>query len=261
MAELRAALAGRGGVGFVPTMGALHAGHAALLAAARRECETVAASVFVNPAQFGPGEDFATYPRDEAGDLAFLAAEGCDVAFLPTAEELYQGGTRVQAGRSAQGWEGASRPGHFDGVATVVAKLFGAVGPCRAYFGLKDLQQCAVVSELVSDLLLPVALRFVETVREPSGLAMSSRNRRFTPEEREGASWLHRCLRQCAHGEATADQSRATLASLGFDVDYLALVDPRTMKETDIAAPDSRWIAAARYRGVRLIDNVGAHTS
>lgn len=262
MEGLRRECAGRRDVAFVPTMGSLHEGHKALLREARLTGGFVVASVFVNPTQFGPGEDFDAYPRDEAGDLAALAEAGCDVAFLPTAAELYaDGGTRVLAGAVASRWEGELRPGHFDGVATVLAKLFGAVGPCRAYFGLKDLQQCAVVRALVEDLMLPVELRWVETVREPSGLALSSRNRYFTDEQRAGAAALYAALSACATGESSAEEARHLLAERGFDIEYLACVDPRTMQELPFPAPGARWIAAARYCGVRLIDNIAAHTA
>jgi pantoate--beta-alanine ligase len=253
----------------VPTMGALHEGHAALVRAAREECGFVVVSIFVNPTQFGPAEDFARYPRDEAGDLALVESLGADAVFLPSVEEVYPGGgTAVRAGKAAERWEGERRPGHFDGVATVVAALFHMVGPCTAYFGLKDLQQCAVVSSLVRDLHMPVRLRWLETVREPSGLAFSSRNRYLAEGDRAEAAALYECLLAAAARARAGDplgvvvaESEAWLRSRGFAVEYLALVEPSSMEPLNALTLTARWVVAATFRGVRLIDNVPVHTS
>ncbi|WP_048860829.1 pantoate--beta-alanine ligase, partial [Acidisphaera rubrifaciens] len=207
-------------LGFVPTMGALHAGHVALLARARAECDATAASIFVNPLQFGPNEDFARYPRDEAGDLATLDAAGCDVAWLPDVATMYPPGsaTAIEVTGPAEGWEGAVRPGHFRGVATVCARLFGQVRPTHAYFGEKDWQQVQVVRRMVADLALPLEIVAVPTVREADGLALSSRNRYLAPAEREGAPRLYSVMRGAAaaivSGADVADalgQARAAL--------------------------------------------------
>ncbi|MEJ5170058.1 MAG: pantoate--beta-alanine ligase [Fimbriimonadales bacterium] len=252
-------------VGFVPTMGALHEGHLSLLRAAREECQTVVASIFVNPTQFGPNEDFQRYPRHEQRDLELCEAAGVDAVFVPTVETMYPRRTTVVAVRGVtERWEGAFRPGHFDGVTTVVAKLFHIVQPDIAYFGLKDLQQCAVIQRMVEDLNFAVRLRFCETVRESDGLAMSSRNQYLNPEERKKAASLFRRLCEC-RDEAIAgsplsvclDRARVGLESDGFAVDYVAWVDPSTMEPVERLQTDSRLIAAVRLGSVRLIDNIG----
>ena len=230
-----------GVVGLVPTMGALHAGHEALIAAARAECETVVVSVFVNPAQFDEGADLAAYPRDEERDLRIAEAAGADVLFAPAQEEMYPPGfqTWVDVEELSRGLEGAHRPGHFRGVATVCLKLFNIVRPRYAYFGQKDAQQVAVVRRLVRDLDLDVEIRAVPTVRDADGLALSSRNGRLSAAEREAALALPRAL-------ATRDLAAARAALDGIDVDYV-----------EIADFDPPVLAAAiRVGSTRLIDNV-----
>ena len=256
IAEARAGLEPRRGgtVGLVPTMGALHPGHDALLAAARAECETVVASVFVNPAQFGPGEDFERYPRDEAADLAALEAAGVDLAFLPSAEEMYPPGfqTWVEVEELGRGLEGDVRPGHFRGVATVCLKLFTIVRPDGAYFGQKDAQQAEVVTRMVDDLALGIDVRVLPTVRDDDGLALSSRNAYLSAEEREAALALPRALAAGAEAHRDGgDAVEAALAALGAEPhlrpDYVEV---------------ARWngravlVAAARVGSTRLIDNV-----
>jgi pantoate--beta-alanine ligase len=245
----------------VPTMGALHAGHLALLAAAPGD-SIVAASIFVNPLQFGPNEDLSRYPRDEAGDLAKLKAGGCALAWLPDVATMYPPGdaTTIDVAGPAERWEGAIRPGHFRGVATVVARLFGQVRPDSACFGEKDWQQLQVVTRMVSDLPLPVRIVGVPTVREPDGLAMSSRNRFLTPADRERAPALHRIMQATVSrlgGPALAD-ARAALTDVGFAVDYLALVDGPSLAPIEAPCPGARLIAAARLGSVRLLDNIPA---
>jgi pantoate--beta-alanine ligase len=232
-----------GVVGLVPTMGALHAGHVALFEAARRECDTVIASLFVNPAQFGDGTDLAAYPRDEQADLAVAAEAGVDLLFAPAPDEIYPPGfqTWVEVEDVARGLESDARPGHFRGVATVCLKLFTVVAPDVAYFGRKDAQQVAVVKQLVRDLALPLEIRVVPTVRDPDGLALSSRNVRLTPDERERALAIPRALET-----RDPDRARAVLASAGIEPDYVAVADL-----------DGPTLAiAARVGETRLIDNV-----
>jgi pantoate--beta-alanine ligase len=241
-AEVHEALHGRGEIGLVPTMGAYHAGHVALFRAARAECDVVVASLFVNPAQFAPGEDLERYPRDEARDARIAEEEGVDVLFAPAAAELYPEGyqTWVDVEELSKPLEGEFRPGHFRGVATVCLKLFNIVRPSRAYFGQKDAQQVAVVRRMVRDLDLPLEIRVVPTVREPDGLALSSRNAYLSPEERERALALPRAL-----ATRNAEQARAALD--GLDVDYVEVAD---FDGTRVLA------AAVRVGGTRLIDNV-----
>jgi pantoate--beta-alanine ligase len=249
----------------VPTMGALHAGHLALLAAAPAG-SAVAASIFVNPLQFGANEDLSRYPRDEAGDLAKLKGAGCALVWMPDVATMYPPGTAttVDVAGPAEGWEGAIRPGHFRGVATVVARLFGQVRPDSACFGEKDWQQLQVVTRMVADLPLPVRIVGVPTVREPDGLAMSSRNRFLAPEQRARAPLLYRTLRglaaDLAAGQAAAaslDAARMTLRDAGFAVDYVALVDGPSLSPIDAPRPQARLIAAGRLGSVRLLDNLG----
>jgi pantoate--beta-alanine ligase len=232
-------------VGLVPTMGALHDGHRALLRAARAENRRVVMSLFVNPTQFGPGEDYLRYPRDEAADRAVAAAEGVDEIFAPTVAEMYPDGfaTAIDVGPLAEPFEGAARPGHFRGVATVVAKLFACVGPDRAYFGQKDAQQIAVIRRMVADLDIPVEVRVLPTVREPDGLALSSRNVYLSPEERRRAVSLHRAL--VARDPALVEG----------ELDYLAVVDPDTFRPSE-PRPGALVVGAARFGTTRLIDNV-----
>jgi pantoate--beta-alanine ligase len=233
------------GTGLVPTMGALHDGHVALLRAARQENRTVVMSLFVNPAQFDEQTDLDAYPRDEARDLEIAEAEGVDVVFAPAADELYPPGfaTWVDAGET--GAEGAARPGHFRGVATVCLKLFNLVRPERAYFGQKDAQQIAVIRRLVRDLNVPVEIRVVPTVRDPDGLALSSRNGRLSAEERKRALGLPHALASAAGEPDPVAAARASLN--GLEPEYVELLD----------LGDARVLAAAiRVGSTRLIDNV-----
>jgi pantoate--beta-alanine ligase len=252
-------------VALVPTMGALHLGHRTLVRAGVESGAATVASIFVNPLQFGPTEDLSRYPRDEAGDLAALEAEGCALAWLPDVATMYPAGeaTAITVEGPAKGWEGDARPGHFRGVATVCAKLFGQVRADRAYFGEKDWQQLQVVKRMVADLLLPLEIVGIETVREPDGLAMSSRNRFLSERERGTATTLIEVLRTAADQiGAGQDASRplveasARLNAAGFLVDYLALVDGPTLVPIDRACAGARLIAAAKLGSVRLLDNV-----
>jgi pantoate--beta-alanine ligase len=233
------------GTGLVPTMGALHAGHRALLAAARAENERVVMSLFVNPAQFNEASDLAAYPRDEARDLAIAEEHGVDVVFAPDATELYPDGFATWVEPEQTGAEGEARPGHFRGVATVCLKLFNIVQPERAYFGQKDAQQVAVIRRLVRDLNVPLAIRVVPTVRDDDGLALSSRNVRLSAEERERALGLPHALHAAAGGPDPVAAARAALN--GLAPDYVELVD----------LGDGKVLAAAVQVGsTRLIDNV-----
>ena len=253
-------------VSFVPTMGALHEGHLSLVRLARRECPYVVVSIFVNPLQFGPGEDLARYPHREAEDLAALEREGVDVVYLPEAGDLYPAGfsTAVEVGGVTEGGEGAVRPGHFRGVATVVAKLFLQVAPDVAVFGQKDLQQLAVVRRMIRDLDFPIRLVVGETVREPDGLAMSSRNAYLSPEERQLAAAFPRALAEAQDdvrrgerdAEALTRAVRHRLTGAGLAVDYVDVIDPDTMSAVGDAAPGSSLAAAVRVGKTRLIDNV-----
>ncbi len=254
-------------VGLVPTMGALHEGHLSLVRAARSECAAVVVSIFVNPTQFGVGEDFEAYPRPLADDLAKLEAERVDFAYTPSAQEMYPTGfaVTVRVGGPALPLEGEVRPGHFDGVATVVAKLLSQAAPDRAYFGRKDGQQVAVVKRLVHDLDLPVGVVALPTVREDDGLAVSSRNVYLTLEQRAAAPVLYRAL-AAARDRFRAGRQRAfdieaacrriIEAEPRIDaIDYVAAVDPDTM-EPWRGVGECMLATAARLGGVRLIDNV-----
>ena len=269
--DLRAACAHlrrtAGSLALVPTMGALHLGHRTLVRAAVASGAATVASIFVNPLQFGPTEDLSRYPRDEAGDLAALQAEGCALAWLPDGATMYPAGdaTTISVDGPADGWEGTIRPGHFRGVATVCAKLFGQVRPDRAYFGEKDWQQLQVVRRMATDLLLPLDIVGIETVREPDGLAMSSRNRFLSPTERQTAAGLIGVLRATAASVAACRDAaeplahaRRTLADQGFGVDYIALVDGPSLTATARSGPGVRLIAAAKLGSVRLLDNIPA---
>ena len=263
-ASLRAS---HGALALVPTMGALHDGHRALVRAAVASNAAVVTSIFVNPLQFGAAEDLSRYPRDEAGDLAILEACGCALAWMPDVATMYPPGdsTTISLTGPAENHEGAARPGHFRGVATVCAKLFGQVRPDRAYFGEKDWQQLQVIRRMVEDLLLPLSIAGVETVRERNGLALSSRNRFLSEAERARAPLLYAELtavaRQlAASGDAAGPlaKARERLTHAGFDVEYFALVDGPTLVEIPRTAPGARLIAAARLGSVRLLDNVAA---
>lgn len=250
----------------VPTMGALHEGHRTLVRTGVSTGAATVASIFVNPLQFGPTEDLSRYPRDEAGDLAALEAEGCALVWLPDVATMYppNEATTIVVSGPAERWEGDARPGHFRGVATVCAKLFGQVRPDRAYFGEKDWQQLQVVKRMVTDLLLPLEIVGIETVREPDGLAMSSRNRFLSSSERAVAPALARILRQTATNlagnkkvPATLAKAKAQLTTEGFDIDYFALVDGPSLLPIGNPVPEARLIAAAKLGSVRLLDNVG----
>jgi pantoate--beta-alanine ligase len=258
--------AGAETVALVPTMGALHEGHLALVREARARAEAVAATIFVNPLQFGPSEDLARYPRNEERDLELLEAEGCNLVWLPTVEDLYPAGfaTSIEVAGVSERWEGTARPGHFAGVATVVAKLLIALSPDLVILGEKDWQQVAVVRRLVEDLGLPHEIVAVPTVREADGLARSSRNAYLSADERARAAALPRALSRAAErirrGEAAGEalaEAKSALRAAGFEpIDYLALVDEDTLEPLDEARPGSRLIVAASVGSTRLIDNL-----
>jgi pantoate--beta-alanine ligase len=255
-------------VGFVPTMGFLHDGHRSLMARAREETDVVTVSIFVNPLQFGPAEDLAAYPRDLDRDLEVCEKEGVDLAFAPDDDEMYPDGppaVTVDPGPVGDRLEGAARPGHFRGVCTVVAKLLGLVGPCRAYFGEKDAQQLFIVRTMVRDLDLPAEVIGCPTVREPDGLALSSRNTFLSPEERKAAPCLYEALARAAWlvegGERDARVLRAELARrIGAEalaaLDYVTVVDEDTFEEVDRLQGPVRALVAARIGSTRLIDNL-----
>jgi pantoate--beta-alanine ligase len=270
LSDLRSACADlrrqAGSIAFVPTMGALHQGHRTLVRTGVATGAATVASIFVNPLQFAANEDLSRYPRDEAGDLAALEAEGCALVWLPDVATMYppDEATTISVAGPAERWEGDARPGHFRGVATVCAKLFGQVQPDRAYFGEKDWQQLQVVKRMVADLLLPLQIVGVPTVREADGLAMSSRNRFLSAAERIKAPGLIAVLRATAQRlamghEAVGPLSDAArqLATNGFDTDYIALVNGPTLVPVDRATRGVRLIAAARLGSVRLLDNIG----
>jgi len=267
--ELRAAVAEWRTAGqriaLVPTMGALHAGHLALVEAARRPGTRVVASIFVNPRQFGAGEDLNRYPRREAADQRMLVEAGCDLLWAPAAETMYPAGfaTTVSVAGVSAAFDGAARPGHFDGVATVVAKLFNQVAPDCAYFGEKDFQQLAVVRRLVADLDMAVEVVGVPTQRDDDGLALSSRNAYLDAGERARAVALPRALgvavRAIGRGEAVADalaEARRGLEAAGFAIDYLDLADAETLQPDPVPDRPRRLLAAARMGATRLIDNM-----
>ena len=253
-------------IALVPTMGALHAGHMALVEAAKKAANCVVTSIFVNPLQFGPTEDLDRYPRQEAEDAALLEQHGCDLVWLPTADQLYPPGfaTSISVSGVSERWDGAARPGHFAGVATVVAKLFTSVRPDLAFFGEKDFQQLAVIRRMEADLGLGVAIRGVPTVRDADGLALSSRNAYLNPDERTRALALPRALGQARDAilggepvEAVLDDARRSLSDAGFSrIDYVALVDAATLEPLDAATGEMRLIAAAVIGSTRLIDNI-----
>jgi pantoate--beta-alanine ligase len=258
-------------VGLVPTMGALHAGHRSLVARAAEECDVVAVTVFVNPLQFNVAEDLVNYPRDLEGDVRQAEASGAGIVFAPGVQEMYPGfpapvATSVHVDVVGDGLEGASRPGHFDGVATVVAKLCSLAGRSRVYFGEKDYQQLAVVRRMIADLSLPVEIVACPTVRESDGLALSSRNVRLSAEERPAAVALHRALEAGRHALLTGERDpmrvgeamRAVLsATEGVVADYAAAVDAATLGTPEHLSGDVRLLVAATVGPVRLIDNVG----
>ena len=262
----RARLGLAGTLALVPTMGALHAGHMALIAEAKRRSDKVAASIFVNPAQFGAGEDFSRYPRREEQDAAMLEDAGCDLLWAPLVKDIYPDGfsTRVSVSGLSKRWEGEARPSHFDGVATVVAKLLLLLRPHIALFGEKDFQQLAVIRRMILDLNIPVEIAAVPTVREADGLALSSRNAYLLQEEREQAAALPRALATAraailsgAPVGAVLDEARASVRNGGFSsVDYFALVDAETLEPLAVPQGEMRLIAAAVIGATRLIDNI-----
>jgi pantoate--beta-alanine ligase len=256
-----------GPLGFVPTMGYLHEGHLVLVRQARAENASVAVSIFVNPTQFGPKEDFKQYPRDPKRDLALLGGEGTDVVFMPPVDEVYPPGFNswVEVGKIAEKLEGASRPGHFRGVATVVARLFDLVKPDRAYFGQKDAQQLIVIRKMAADLDMSLEVVAVPTVREPDGLAMSSRNTYLNPEERKQAAVLYQALtlaqRLYAEGEKDARVIRQKMTALIqkqplADIDYISIAGAETLEELDELNPPALVSMAVRIGKTRLIDNI-----
>ena len=272
IADLRAELDGHRAagrtVGFVPTMGYLHDGHASLMRAAGDLDDVVVASIFVNPLQFGAGEDLDAYPRDLARDTVLATEAGVDVLFTPSVEEMYPRPvlTTVSVAEVSERFEGATRPTHFAGVATVVAKLFAIVGPCRAYFGAKDWQQIAVVRRMAADLSFPVEVVACPTQRELDGLAMSSRNVYLTPEERAAAPVVYTALRAGVAAITAGERDPAAVRDLMADIiraeplaelDYAAVVDAESFTVPEPLDGNLRLLAAVRFGRARLIDNVG----
>lgn len=268
LSELRDAISGFRAAGeriaFVPTMGALHAGHMALVAQAKLAGQRVVVSIFVNPKQFGPNEDLARYPRKELADSRMLAEAGVDLLWMPPVEVMYPEGhaTNISVAGVSEPLDGAARPGHFDGVATVVAKLFNQVKPDVALFGEKDFQQLAVIRRMVADLDFDIDVRGVPTQRDDDGLALSSRNAYLAPEDRAAAVALPRALgvavRAIEKGDDPATAlatARVSLEAAGFEVDYVELVDANSLG-APVAGQPRRLLAAARIAGTRLIDNV-----
>lgn len=268
LAELREARAKLPGlVGLVPTMGYLHEGHLSLAQAARRDCQSVAASIFVNPTQFGPSEDLDKYPRDLERDLRLLESVGVDLVFAPGAAEMYPPGfqTWVTVDEVTKRLEGEIRPGHFRGVATVVAKLFNAVQPDRAYFGQKDAQQALVIRRMVRDLNMPIEIVVCPILREADGLAMSSRNTYLGPEERKAATVLYRALSAARQafldGERSGEKLRQIMLGVFAHeplakVHYAACTDPDTLEELDTVRERALLLVAAVVGKTRLIDNL-----
>ena len=266
--ELDAARARGRTVGLVPTMGYLHEGHASLVRRSATEGDLTVVSVFVNPLQFGANEDLAAYPRDLEGDVALAGAAGADLVFAPSVDEMYPAPvvTSVHVGELSEAMEGASRAGHFDGVATVVAKLFAVAGPCRAYFGEKDFQQLAVVRRMAGDLSMPVEVVGCSTVRELDGLALSSRNVYLEGEDRQAATVLYRALREGAAlieagehdpGVVRSRMAAAVAAEPRATLDYAEVVGAEDLQSPVHLAGELRLLVAARVGRARLIDNVG----
>jgi pantoate--beta-alanine ligase len=253
-------------IGLVPTMGALHEGHVSLVHAARAECDFTVVSIFVNPSQFGPNEDFAKYPRTLDGDLALLAGCRTDLVFAPSNDEVYRPGhsTWVEPGAVAEPLEGVCRPGHFRGVATIVLKLLNMVQPDVAYFGQKDFQQALVIRRMAADLDVPTAIRVCAIVREPDGLAMSSRNRYLSPAARQRALVLWRSLQLAGELVAAGERSASVIAAGMREVietapdariDYIALVDPDTLQPVETLSGPTLAALAVKIENTRLIDN------
>lgn len=263
----RAQRAGGRRIGLVPTMGYLHDGHLALVDLARRKSDSVVLSIFVNPLQFGPTEDLTRYPRDLPRDRALASARGVDLLFTPTVEAMYPPGSevRVWPGSAAERWEGAARPGHFTGVLTVVAKLFHLVEPDVACFGRKDVQQLALIRRMVRDLDWPLEIAAGATVREPDGLALSSRNAYLAPDDRRRAAVLSSAL-SAAHDAWQAGETRAAALEARMRerlerepqvaVEYIAIAEPESLSPVEIANADTVIAIAARVGGTRLIDNI-----
>jgi len=254
-------------VGFFPTMGYLHEGHLSLIRQARAENKSLVVSIFVNPTQFGPGEDFDKYPRNSERDLTLLKEEGVDIVFMPSAGEMYpaQFSSWVVVDKLTEGLEGASRSGHFRGVTTVVAKLFNIVKPNRAYFGHKDAQQLIVIKKMVADLNMNLEIVTLPTVREPDGLAISSRNNYLSPQERQAATVLYRALYLAqglwSQGEKDAEKMRNEIVKLIkkeplATIDYVSIADPETLEEVDEVTPPALVSLAVKIGSTRLIDNV-----
>ena len=254
-------------VGFVPTMGYFHEGHLALVRQARAENPSVVVSIFVNPTQFGPQEDFDKYPRHPQRDLALLQKERVDIVFMPSVAEMYppQFSSWVEVGKVTEPLEGASRPGHFRGVSTVVAKLFDIIQPTRAYFGQKDAQQLVVIKKMVADLNMNLEIIAIPTVREPDGLAMSSRNTYLNPEQRQAATVLYQALRLAqklwSQGEKDAQTIRQQMTALIqkqplADIDYVSVADTETLDELDKVNPPALVSLAVKIGNTRLIDNI-----
>ena len=255
-------------LGLVPTMGSLHEGHLTLVRRARSENDVAVVSIFVNPSQFGPREDLGSYPRDMDTDLSLLRNEGVDLVFAPTPEEMYPPGfdAWIEVEKTSEVLEGAVRPGHFRGVATVVAKLFNIIRPHSAYFGRKDGQQLAVISRMVKDLDMDVEIVAVPTVREEDGLAMSSRNVYLTPDERRAAPVIYNALNRAVdlwrQGETRCDALRAEMKAvldsepLVSSIDYVSVADSVTLEELDETAPQAMVSTAVRIGKARLVDNV-----
>ncbi len=255
-------------VGFVPTMGYLHEGHLSLVRRARAENSSVVVSIFVNPTQFGPQEDFNSYPRDIPRDLAMLETAKTDIVFIPTAEEMYppRFGSWIDVEKVTERLEGAARPGHFRGVATVVAKLFNIVEPTRAYFGQKDAQQVVVIKKMVADLNMNLQIVTCPTVREPDGLAMSSRNTYLKPDERQAAVVLYQALKLAqqlwSQGEKDANRLRQAMRDLiqkqplAEKIDYISIADAETLEELDKVKPPALVSLAVKIGKPRLIDNI-----
>jgi pantoate--beta-alanine ligase len=266
--ELEAVRAQGRTVGFVPTMGALHEGHLSLIRRSAGECDATLVSIFVNPLQFGPGEDFARYPRQLDADLALAEEAGAGLVFVPAVQEMYPEplATRITVAGLGDGLEGVSRPGHFDGVATVVTKLFAIAGPCRAYFGEKDYQQLLVVRCLAADLAIPVEVVGCPTVRDADGLALSSRNAYLSAHERGAATVLARALEAAAEavtaGVTDGSRLRAMMGEIVSSeplarLDYAEVVDPLTLQPLERLSGEARLLVAAWIGRTRLIDNRG----
>ena len=254
-------------VGFVPTMGYFHEGHLSLVRRARAENPSVVVSIFVNPTQFGPQEDFNSYPRDPQRDLALLEKERVDIVFMPSVAEMYppQFNSWVEVSRVTERLEGASRPGHFRGVTTVCAKLFNIVQPTTAYFGQKDAQQAIVIRKMVADLNMNLEIVIIPTVREPDGLAMSSRNTYLSPEQRQAALVLYQALtlaqKLWSQGEKDAQTIRQQMTALIgkqplADIDYVSIADAETLDELDTVKPPALVSLAIKIGSTRLIDNI-----